>query len=398
MISRTLLVGQSGGATAVINATLAGVIESARHSGVFERVLGLRNGIDGLIHGRFVDLTHQSTDLLRETPSSALGTSRLKTSDNDLEQVLDRARSLNATAMVLIGGNDSADAANRIGLAATDAGYDLAVALAPKTVDNDLLFTDHCPGYPSAARVLANVVRDATYDTLSSPELYPVKVIEVMGRDAGWLAASTALGFGELERDLQPLIFFPEAPPETAEAATSEIHGRLAEQGWCIAVVPETLRTSDGQHLSGAEPIFRDPYGHPYFPSPAETLSRLLQQQGIGRARHEKPGSFVRASGLLASPVDRQEAFDLGWTAAARVAARQRGFMVTLDRLSDDPYQCAIGTAPLGEIANQVRAFPDGFMASGNRGISDSYRNWAGPLLGPDPFPAYAQLDLTPAH
>lgn len=397
MIPRTLLVGQSGGATAVINATLAGVVESARESGVFERVLGLRNGIDGLIHGQFVDLTSQSIEYLRDTPSSALGTSRRKTSRDDVEQVLDRARSLNATAVVLIGGNDSADAAHRIGTAAEDAGYDLAVALAPKTVDNDLLFTDHCPGYPSAARVLANVVRDATYDTLSSPDLYPVKVIEVMGRDAGWLAASTALGFGEHERDLQPLIFFPEAPPASAASATSEIHDRVAEMGWCIAVVPETLRTSEGEHLSGADPIFRDPHGHAYFPSPAEALARLLQQQGIGRARYERPGSFVRASGLLASSVDRQEAFDLGWTAAARVAARQRGFMVTLDRLSDEPYQCAIGTAALGEIANQVRAFPDGFMATGKRGISDSYRRWIGPLLGPDPFPAYARLDLTPA-
>jgi len=236
-------------------------------------------------------------------------------------------------------------------------------------------------------------VRDATFDTLASPELYPVKVIEVMGRDAGWLAASAALGFGESERDLLPLIFFPEFRPDSGDAVADEIQQRLDERGFCVAVVPETLQTVDRKHLSGDEPIFVDPHGHAYYPSAAETVTRLLHQRGIRKARYERPGSFVRAATLLASQVDRQEAYDLGWAAAARVAARQTDLMVTLDRLSDDPYQCAIGTAPLGEIANGVHQFTDGFIAPGNRGISDSFRVWASPLLGPDPFPAYTRLD-----
>jgi 6-phosphofructokinase 1 len=395
MNGRTLLVGQSGGATAVINATLAGVIESARATEAFDRILGLRHGTDGLLMGEFIDLTDHPVTNLRETPSSALGTTRRKTTDEDRAQMLDRIRELGATALVLIGGNDSADTAHKLGVSATEAGLDLSIALAPKTVDNDLLFTDHCPGYASAARVLANIVRDATFDTLSSPDLYPIKLIEVMGRDAGWLAASTALGFSDDERDLQPLIFFPEARPESAESAIAEIMERVHQQGWCVAVVPETLKTADGEHLSGADPIVVDPHGHPYHPSAAEALCRSLHERGIARARYERPGSFVRASSLLASPVDRQEAYDLGWSAAARVAAKQTDIMVTLDRISDEPYQCAIGAAPLGEIANQARPVPDGFIAPGNRGISDSFRAWAGPLLGPDPFPAYARLDST---
>lgn len=395
MSGRTLLVGQSGGATAVINATLAGVIESARATESFDRILGLRNGTDGLLKGEFFDLTDHPLTNLRATPSSALGTTRRKTTEDDRAQMLDRVRELGASALVLIGGNDSADTAHRLGAAATDAGYEISIALAPKTVDNDLLFTDHCPGYASAARVLANIVRDATFDTLSAPDLYPIKLIEVMGRDAGWLAASTALGFGDDERDLQPMIFFPESRPESAESAIAEILERVDQQGWCVAVVPETLKTAGGEHLSGAVPIVVDPHGHPYHPSAAEALCRKLQEGGIARARYERPGSFVRASSLLASLVDRQEAYDLGWSAAARVAARQTDIMVTLDRLSDEPYQCAIGTAPLSDIANQARSLPDGFIAPGNRGISDSFRAWAGPLLGPDPFPAYARLDRT---
>lgn len=389
----TLVVGQSGGATAVINATLAGVIDSARQSGAFSRVLGARFGTEGLLQGELIELTTTPLVDLQATPGSALGTTRRKLSDNDIEVALKQLKVVDARALVLIGGNDSADTAHRLGQAATATGFDLSVALAPKTVDNDLLFTDHCPGYASAARTLATIVRDATFDTLSAPDLYPVKVIEVMGRDAGWLAASTALGFDPSERDLQPLIFLPEAPPVSADAAAAEIRERLDEQGFCVAIVPETLRTADGEHLSGAEPIFVDPHGHPYYPSPAEAVTRLLQRRGIGKARYERPGSFVRAASLLASPVDRQEAYDLGWAAAARVAVKQSDFMVTLDRLSDDPYQCAIGTAPLGEIANEARAFPEGFIAPGNRGISDSFRVWTAPLLGPDPFPAYTRLD-----
>ena len=392
-MSGILLVGQSGGATAVINATLAGVIESARDSGAFHRIIGLRNGMDGLLAGNLIDLTDVSLGHLRETPSSALGTTRRKTTDNDLDAVVEKIRGLDAHAMVLIGGNDSADTAHRIGVATEAAGIEFSVALAPKTVDNDLLYTDHCPGYASAARVLANIVRDATWDTLSAPSLYPVKIIEVMGRDAGWLAASTALGFDDDNRELEPLIFFPETAPDSADQAAAEILERIEERGFCVAVVPETLRTAAGDHLSGADPIHVDPHGHPYYPSAAEALTRRLQDAGVSRARYERPGSFVRASGLLASAVDRQEAFDLGWMAASRVAARQSDVMATLDRLLDDPYQCAIGTAPLGEIANQARTLPDGFIAPDNRGVSDSFRAWAAPLLGPDPFPAYARLD-----
>jgi 6-phosphofructokinase 1 len=393
MSGSTLLVGQSGGATAVINSSLAGVIESARSTGVFDRILGLRHGMDGLLAGEVIDLTDISTDLLRTTPGSALGTTRRKTTDADLDQALASIHDLAARAIVLIGGNDSADTAHRLGTATRHAGYECAVALAPKTVDNDLLFTDHCPGYPSAARVLATIVRDATYDSRSSASLYPVKVIEVMGRDAGWLAGSTAFGFSDQERDLQPLIFFPEFRPDSADQLVGEIQERVAAQGWCVAVIPETLQTIHKKHLSGAEPLFRDPHGHAYYPSPAEALTRKLQEAGITRARYERPGSFVRAASLLASPVDRQEAFDLGWTAAARVAANQTDFMVTLDRLSDAPYQCAIGTAPLGDIANEARPVPVGYIAPDRRGISESFRVWAAPLLGPDPFPAYARLD-----
>ena len=401
MTRGALLVGQSGGATAVINATLAGVVESALDTGAFSRVLGMRNGIEGLLRNDLIDLGTQkpaTITALRHTPSAALGTTRRKVTDADLDPILARLREHDVRGVVYIGGNDSADTAHRLHQAAKAAGYELSVISAPKTVDNDLPHTDHCPGYPSAARFLANVVRDATYDTLAAPSLYPIKFIEVMGRDAGWLAAATALGFGDTERDLAPLIFFPERAPESAEQALAEVVQQVEERGWCVAIVPETLRDAGERHLSGAEPLYTDPHGHEYYPSPAETLTMLaIRETPYHRARYERPGSAARMSTLLASPVDRQEAYDLGWAAAARAAAGQSDIMVTLDRLSDEPYQCALGVAPLAEIANQARPFPDGFIAPGGRAPSESYRAYALPLLGPDPFPVYARLDPAPA-
>lgn len=394
----TLVVGQSGGATAVINATLAGVVDGGRASGAFSRIAGLRFGIEGLLSDELIDLSAQSPETiagLRNTPSAALGTTRKKMTDADLEQIVAKLRAIDARGLIYIGGNDSADTSHRIHLAAQAAGYELAVVAAPKTIDNDLPLTDHCPGYPSLAKYLANAVRDATYDSLATPRLHPVKFIEVMGRDAGWVAASTALGFSETERDLQPLIFFPETPPESAEAALAEIQARLDERGWVVVVIPETLRDAAGRHFGGSEPDYVDPHGHPYFPSPAAALTRLVTSALGVRARYERPGTAARMSISLASPVDLEEAFNLGWSAAARAATGKSDIMVTLDRVSDHPFQCAIGTAPLAQIANHVRLFPEGFFAAGGRGISDSFRAYAMPLLGTDPFPPYVRLDTT---
>lgn len=394
----TLIVGQSGGATAVINSTLAGVIEGGQASGAFDRVIGLRYGIEGLLRDELVDLSAQSAETvagLRGTPSAALGTTRKKMTEDDLDAIVTKLEALNARGLVYIGGNDSADTAHRIHITAGQVGYDIAVIAAPKTIDNDLPLTDHCPGYPSLGKFLANAVRDATYDSLATPRLHPVKFIEVMGRDAGWVAASTALAFSEHERDLQPTIFFPERPPESAEAALSEIKAQVDARGWTVVVIPETLRDAAGRHFGGSEPEYVDPHGHPYFPSPAAALTRLVTSELGLRARYERPGTAARMSMSLASPVDLEEAYNLGWGAAAHAATGKSDMMVTLDRVSDRPYQCAIGTAPLDQVANHVRSFPEGFLADGGRAISDSFRAYALPLLGTDPFPPYVRLDTT---
>src|SRR5690349_15630338 len=198
MSNGALLIGQSGGATAAINASLAGAIEAGH--GRFDRILGMHSGFEGLLAEHLLDLTHAGPaqlDALRVTPGAALGTSRLKANDDQLELAVAVMQRWDVRGVVLIGGNDSADSARRLNERANG---EIPAVLAPKTVDNDLMETDFCPGFPSAAKFLANLVRDATWDSLSAPKLYPVKLIEVPGRDAGWLPLSGALGF--MERDV----------------------------------------------------------------------------------------------------------------------------------------------------------------------------------------------------
>ncbi|MGI8483454.1 MAG: diphosphate--fructose-6-phosphate 1-phosphotransferase [Thermomicrobiales bacterium] len=392
-----ILVGQSGGATAAINASLIGVVDTARVSTGYTRILGMRNGIEGLLNEAFIDLGNQpqaTLDRIRHTPSSALGTGRYKLKDEDLDRALDLLAAHGITAMVYIGGNDSADTAHRLAVQARIRKQALQVISVPKTVDNDLPETDHCPGYPSMARFLANAVRDATYDSLAAPSLYPVKFIEVMGRDAGWVAASGALGFSEEERDadLEPHVLLPERPPLLPEIVLDLVRADIARRGWSVVIVPETLRASDGKHLGGESPDYVDEFGHAYFPSTGAVLTRLVTQHLGLRARFEKYGSAARMSMSMASDVDLDEAYRLGAAAVDLIAAGETARMTTLVRSGNTPYTTTIGSAPVELIANRVRTMPDEFIAEDGMGISDAFREWALPILGTAPFPEYARL------
>lgn len=391
-----LIVGQSGGATAVINASLAGVVTAARESGAFSQVLGMRNAIEGVLNERFIDLSAQDQGLLtriQRTPSAALGTGRHKLSDDDLDRAIAVMAARDVSAFVYIGGNDSADTAHRLGERAAETGYALRVASVPKTIDNDLPETDHCPGYGSIARYLANAVRDATYDSIASPQLHAVKFVEVMGRDAGWVAASGVLGFGDRERDLEPLVFLPERPPGDAAEVIAAVGRDLARRGWCVAVVPETLRTSAGRHLGGDEPDYVDTFRHPYFPSTGAALTRLVTQQLGVRARYDKPGTAARMSISLASGVDLDEAFRLGVGAVERLVAGETLITTILTRTSEDPYRCEVDAVPVERIANRVRHLDDAFIREDGLGMTGAFRSYALPLLGPDPFPPYGRFE-----
>jgi ATP-dependent phosphofructokinase / diphosphate-dependent phosphofructokinase len=394
----TLLVGQSGGATAVINASLVGVVDAAVASEAFGRVLGMRGGIEGLFDEQFIDLTDQparTLSLIRRTPSAALGTGRYKLRDDDLDRAIDILRRHDVRGLVYIGGNDSADTAHRLHEYARAANYDLSVMAVPKTVDNDLVETDHCPGYGSIARYLANATRDATYDTLAAPQLYPVKFIEVMGRDAGWVTAACSLGFGEREVDLSPLLYFPERPVESSEMILDELRRRVDDAGWAIAVVPETLRDAQDRRIGGDTPDYVDQFGHPYYPSPAESLVRLVTEKLGIRSRFDRPGTASRMSISLVSEVDLDEAYQLGVVAARQAARGESDQMTSLVRKNGECYGCHVTAVPLSSVANHVRALPDEFIGDDGRLVTAAFRAYALPLLGPDPFPPYGRLSFT---
>ncbi len=388
-----LLVGQSGGATAVINASLVGAIEAGQSSQRFDAVLGMRNGFAGLLAEDFVDLTHLPANqlaALRATPGSAIGTGRLKVTDDDLDRAVEMLRRHDVRGVVLIGGNDSADSARRLN---ERTGGAIPAVLAPKTVDNDLMETDFCPGFPSAAKFLANLVRDATWDSLSAPHLYPVKLIEVPGRDAGWLPLSAALGFAEQDADLHPLVFVPESPPASVEAIATAITNRITTHGFAIAIVPETLRDASGNHLGGNEPEYVDPFGHPYFASAGEGVARLLRGATGIRARVERPGSATRMSLSLASPIDLSLAYLSGRAAVERVMHGEGGVMAAVERIDAFPPGFTTRYVDLGEVANRVRSLPQAYFDDRKLAPTDAFAAYALPLLGSDPFPPYARLD-----
>ncbi len=390
-----LLVGQSGGATAVINASLAGVVEAALAAppGTIGEIIGMRRGVEGLLAEELIDLRRQppgTFDLLRRTPSAALGTCRYKLRDDDLPRALAILRRYDVRFLLYIGGNDSADTAHRLHVYARERGYELRVLAIPKTIDNDLPHTDHCPGYGSIARALALATRDSGRDTEAIPQLYPVKIIEVMGRNAGWVAAGCALARDD-PRDAPQLVFLPERPPEGLEAVLAEIERAHREVGYCVAVVPETLRDAAGRPLGGGESGFVDAFGHPYHPGVAPMLAERVKAELGLRARYDKPGTIARMAMGAVSEVDLVEAEGVGREAVRRALAGESDLMITIERLSDDPYRVAYGATPLLSIANTERRLPDEFIGADGRSVTPAFRRYALPLLG-DPLPPYGRL------
>ncbi len=387
---RTLVVGQAGGPTPVINSSLAGVVSEAQEAG-FTRILGLRYGVRGLPSADTVDLTHLTTaqlDGLARTPSAALGACRLKLDTMGVMTAFTALQALGAGAFVYIGGNDSADTAHRIATVAAAADDPLRVLAVPKTMDNDLPATDHCPGYGSVARFVAAATLETTLDTRAMPETYPVKILEVSGRYAGWIAAA-----GALARTVDPttphLIYVPERAFHR-DRFLADVRAVLAQEGHCVVVISENLNGPDGRRLPTGEAKFVDPFGHAYYPGPADMLCQTLLQAGI-RARYDKPGTLQRMSAALTSAVDREEAWRCGAAAVRAAVDGHTDAMVTLQRQPGVAYYCTTDLVPLTAVANTERLLPDEFITAGGNGITDAFIAYALPLIG-GPLPAYFQF------
>ncbi len=387
---RTLVVGQAGGPTPVINSSLAGVVAEAQEAG-FTRILGLRYGVRGLDPLATADLTGLTAtqlDALAHTPSSALGACRFKLDAAGVAAATAALQALGAGVFVYIGGNDSADTAHRIAQVAAATDDPLRVLAVPKTMDNDLPATDHCPGYGSVARFVATATLETTLDTRAMPETYPVKILEVSGRYAGWIAAA-----GALARTVDPttphLIYVPERPFHL-DRFMADVQATLARVGHCVVVLSENLNGPDGQRLPTGDARFIDPFGHAYYPGPADMLCQTLLQAGI-RARFDKPGTLQRMSAALTSATDRDEAWRCGAAAVRAAVDGHTDAMVALQRRPAAPYYCETALVPLTAVANTERLLPDEFITPAGNGITAAFIAYALPLIG-GPLPAYFQL------
>ena len=388
-----LAVGQSGGPTVAINSSLCGVIQEALVHEEIGGIYGMFRGVDGLIKDQWIDLRRQSaevTDGLRHTPASALGTARLKVAPNDYGRILEVLEARSIRYLHYIGGNDSADTSLQLHRLAADAGYELHVIGVPKTVDNDLVVTDHCPGYPSAARFVAMAVRDTGRDTEAMGPASPVKLVEVMGRNAGWLTAAAALAREE-EGDAPHLVYVPERPV-SVEQLVQDVQRCYAEREHVVIAISEGTQESPGKTL-GEEyaPQEIDAFGHRMKGGVSDFVATLLTGKTGLKVRIDKPNYLQRSLMACASYVDLDEAYRLGRRAVSVAVAGEVGAMVVLSRDPGPGYHCSICLASLEQIANKERMLPAGFMNAAGNWPTSAFLDYARPLVG-DLQPKYVRL------
>jgi 6-phosphofructokinase 1 len=389
------VVGQSGGPTAVINASLAGVIEEAKQHGEIGSIFGAVNGVEGLLREDMADLGAEDPAqlaLLAGTPSAALGSCRKKLTQADYDTLLALFRAHNIRYWFYIGGNDSADTTHQVGRLAAEAGWEMRVIGIPKTVDNDLAYTDHCPGYGSVARFNALATRDAGLDTVAMHTVDTVKIIETMGRNAGWITAATALA-REQAGDPPHLIYLPERVFDQ-ERFLADVKREVDRGRGCVIAVCEGLRDASGEALvSFKHAIGTDSFGHKQLGGVGDYLVGLIAE-GLGiKARFDKAGTIQRSFGLAQSEADVAEAKMVGAAAVRRACEGVTDKMVTLVRVSNSPYKCDTGLADLQDVANAERPMPDEFINADGNDITPAFIDYARPLIG-GPLPPYARLKL----
>ncbi len=388
---KNALIMQSGGCTNVLNSSLFGIVSEAADAGAFGRVHGASHGLEGLLEGKTVDLTDvpQATwRRIARSPGAALGSTRRKLTPDDVPIVLGRLAALSIGYWFIIGGNDSAETGHTLSVEATKAGYDLTVVNVPKTIDNDLVMTDHCPGYGSAARFVALAAMGAGADAEAMGAASPITIQEVMGRDTGWLAAAAALGRRE-ERDAPHVICLPETPVDE-DRFVAQIEAAYTRFGFAVAVVSENARSANGVLGGQCEPWFVDDFGHPYYDGPAHYLSGLVSKRLSVRTRYEKPGTIQRSFVAAASRRDLTEA-EMAGRAAVRAAMNgHTDVIVTLERAPGSAYECITGLAPLDAVGGKVRTMPSEFLDAAAGELKPAFLRYLRPLVGR--LPRFARL------
>lgn len=386
---------QSGGVTAVINASACGVIETARaNKDKIGKVYAGENGIIGALTEQLIDTTKETKKTiagLRHTPSGAFGSCRyklkgLEESRREYERLIEVFKAHNIGYFFYNGGGDSADTCHKISQLSKKMKFPIQAIHVPKTVDNDLPITDNCPGFGSVAKYIAISTREASFDVASmAATSTKVFVLEVMGRHAGWIAAAGALAADE-DNDIPVVILFPEVTFDRKKFM-AKVKEKYEQYGYCTVVVSEGVHYKDGKFL--AETGLKDAFGHSQLGGAAPVVANMVQED-LGLKYHWAVADYLqRASRHIASKNDVDQAYAMGKAAVELAIKGENAVMPTVVRTNDKPYRWKIGSAPLSKVANVEKMMPKGFISRDGFSITPKCRAYLEPLIKGEDYPPY---------
>ena len=397
MTKRNAIYAQSGGVTAVINATASGLIEAAHsHRDQIGKVLAGRNGIIGVLREELIDTskeTRATIQRLRETPGGAFGSCRYKLTnptpdDPDIQRLFEVFAAHDIGYFFYNGGGDSQDTANKVSKLSQQLNYPVQCIGIPKTVDNDLSGTDNCPGFGSVAKYVAISTKEAALDVASMSESSTkVFILEVMGRHAGWIAAAGGLA-GEGRSEPPHLILFPEVPFDQSDFL-EKVEATVKRVGYCVIVASEGVQDRDGNFLADAGT--KDAFGHAQLGGVAPVLAGLVKEE-LGLKYHYAVADYLqRSSRHIASAVDVEQAYAVGKGAIAAAASGKDDIMIGIERVRDKPYRWRLANVDLSTVANIERKVPRSFRTKDEYGITARARRYLLPLIRGEAYPAYRQ-------
>lgn len=383
------VVGQSGGPTAAINATLAGVIKGALGASEINTLYGMRNGVEGLLREELVNLTErfrnntEDLDVLSVTPAAALGSCRKKLGSPDTdavtyERLFEIFKKYDIRYFFYIGGNDSMDTVLKLSEYEAKNEYEMRVVGVPKTIDNDLAATDHTPGFGSAAKFVATTVKEFKRD-ISVYTVKAVTIVEIMGRDAGWLTASAALP--SLTGDGPDLVYLPERVFDEDEFVAS-VKRALDEHPAVLVAVSEGVKFADGRYVGeGTQSGEVDAFGHKYLAGTGKVLEGIVKNKIGCKVRSAELSLTQRCAGHIVSKTDIDESLLIGAEAVVRAVDGETGVMMIFVRSRSGEYKVEISSAPIKGIANEIRKVPDEYINEEGNGITDAGINYILPLI-----------------
>ncbi len=378
MLKGNMLIAHGGGPTPVINSSLLGAVREAKLHPEIETIYGARFGAEGILAGDLLDLgqvDRENLALLAKTPASALGSCRRKLTDADYPAVLECFKRFNIRYFFYNGGNDSMDTCNKIYQLATQSGYELRVIGIPKTIDNDLAVTDHCPGFGSAAKYAAVSALEIAQDASALP--IHVVVMELMGRNAGWITAASALFADKMP--CEHLVYLPEVAFDKT-AFLAAVKEKFAKGKGLLVTISEGIHYADGSPVADSGVV--DGFGHKVPGGAAQTLCDMIMAETGLKARSEKPGLLGRVSVALMSPVDQREAEEAGAVAVRSAVEGKTGFMVGFQADRTPAYTCKTCLIPLEDVANAEKKFPLGWIGQDGCSIDKAFIDYCLPLLG----------------